>query len=146
MYILITGGFDPLHSGHIHAFTEAARIGKLIVAPNSDDWLIRKKKSFLLPRSERVAIIRSLKMVEDTISSWDDYDDTSCGAIKDFYARYRSKGNLFFANGGDRGPLGANESEVNLCEELGIFTLYGLGQKTQSSSKFLADYVHRLIK
>ena len=144
MYILISGGFDPLHSGHLYAFQAAAAIGKLVVAVNSDEWLIRKKKSFLLPRRERSAIILNLRVVHDVLQTWDDSDNSACGAIKDFYSRYNNKGMLAFANGGDRGPLGANPSEVELCNSLGVYTLFGLGDKTHSSSQFLQEYVSRL--
>ena len=67
MYVLITGGFDPIHSGHLNAFNKAARLGKLVVGLNSDSWLIRKKGAFLLPQSERRDVIQNLKWY---ITSW----------------------------------------------------------------------------
>lgn len=146
MYVLITGGFDPLHSGHIQAFRYASAIGKLIVGVNSDEWLIRKKKSFLLPREERATIIRNLSCVHDVLTNWSDNDGTACEAIQAFRGAYSRKGEpLLFANGGDRTPQNASDAEVSLCVSLDIMLLYGVGgDKTQSSSNFLAQYLKRI--
>ena len=80
-YVLVTGGFDPLHSGHLEYFKEAKKLGdELIVGINSDEWLTRKKGRPFMPFKERLAIIRALEMVDDVLS-FDDSDDTACGAI-----------------------------------------------------------------
>ena len=69
--VLVTGGFDPLHSGHIQYINDASKLGnKLIVGINSDDWLTRKK-FFFQNFNERKIILQSLKGVDDVIS-WDD--------------------------------------------------------------------------
>ena len=79
--VLVTGGFDPLHSGHIEYFKEAKKLGdKLIVGVNSDAWLTRKKGKPFMPIQERVEIIRNLKMVDDVLT-WDDSDDSASGEI-----------------------------------------------------------------
>ena len=79
--VLVTGGFDPLHSGHIDLFNEAKKLGDtLIVGVNTDEWLTRKKGRPFMPFEERHAIVSNLKMVDDTVS-WDDSDDSACGAI-----------------------------------------------------------------
>ena len=81
--ILVSGGFDPLHSGHISYFNSAKELGdKLIVALNSDDWLVKKKGKFLLPFEERKLIIKSLKMVDDVIGFEDDKKGTCMNALK----------------------------------------------------------------
>ena len=79
--VLVTGGFDPLHSGHISYFKEAKKLGdKLVVGLNSDEWLTRKKGKPFMPIKERVEIIRNLKMVDDVLT-WEDNDDSASGAI-----------------------------------------------------------------
>jgi cytidyltransferase-like protein len=146
MYLLITGGFDPVHSGHIKAFCRAAALGKLVVALNSDEWLVRKKGAFFMPYSERMSVISNLQMVHDVLDGWDDADGTACHAIRKFHQEFRGK-ELAFVNGGDRTPHGANESEFALCTNLGIVSIFGVGGgKTASSSNFLDSYVEAMAK
>ena len=79
--VLVTGGFDPLHSGHIAYFKEARTLGnKLVVGVNSDEWLARKKGRAFMPLAERVAIIKELSIV-DKVIAFDDSDDTANQAI-----------------------------------------------------------------
>lgn len=99
--VLVSGGFDPLHSGHIEYFKAARRLGnKLIVAVNSDDWLTRKKGKPFMPWNERAAIIRELKMVDEVI----DFDDSNGSANLAIYKCLQRFPNskIIFANGGDR--------------------------------------------
>ena len=101
-YVLVTGGFDPLHSGHIEYFKEAKKLGDvLVVGINSDEWLTRKKGRPFMPFQERLAIIRELANVDDIIS-FDDSDDTACGAIFKLMCTTASRAGIIFANGGDR--------------------------------------------
>ena len=80
--VLVTGGFDPLHSGHLAYFKAAKKLGdKLIVGVNSDDWLERKKGKNFLPLSERFEIVSSLKYIDNCIL-FNDEDDTAVEAIK----------------------------------------------------------------
>ena len=141
-YILFTGGFDPIHSGHINVIKASAKLGKVIVAPNSDQWLTKKKVSAFQPLSERVKIITSLKGVESTLTDWDDSDGTACAAIKKFHELYyNSEASLLFANGGDRTPTTVSEHEITLCNKLGIMPIFNVGGgKTQSSSNFLEQW------
>ena len=79
--VLVTGGFDPLHSGHIAYLTAAKKLGdKLVVGINSDEWLTRKKGKPFMPLRERISIISALTVVDDVLT-WDDSDDSACGAI-----------------------------------------------------------------
>ena len=79
---LVTGGFDPLHSGHIDYFVSAKNVGDLLlVGINSDEWLERKKGKYFLDYKERAAVIKALYMVSDIID-FDDSDDTAIDAIK----------------------------------------------------------------
>jgi len=99
--VLVTGGFDPLHSGHIEYFKEAKKLGdKLIVGLNSDAWLERKKGRAFMPGHERSAIIENLKMV-DGIILFNDDDNTASEAIKNVKQLYPND-QIIFANGGDR--------------------------------------------
>jgi D-beta-D-heptose 7-phosphate kinase/D-beta-D-heptose 1-phosphate adenosyltransferase len=99
--VLVTGGFDPLHKGHIEYFKEAKKLGdKLIVGVNSDEWLTRKKGRPFMPFEDRCAIIKELSIV-DKVIGFDDSDDSACQAI---FHTLSTHGNikLIFANGGDR--------------------------------------------
>ena len=100
--VLVTGGFDPLHSGHIEYFKEARKLGgKLVVGLNSDEWLTRKKGRPFMQFKDRFAIIKELSIVDDVIS-FDDSDDSACGAIYKTLATHGSGTKVIFANGGDR--------------------------------------------
>ena len=98
--VLVTGGFDPLHSGHLAYFREAKKLGEtLVVGVNSDSWLTRKKGKAFMPLSERVEIIKGLSVVDKVISFNDD-DNSACNAI--FQTMSTSSDKIIFANGGDR--------------------------------------------
>ena len=102
--VLVTGGFDPLHSGHIAYFNEAKKLGdQLIVGVNSDAWLTRKKGKPFMPVWEREAIIRELKVVDRVVFFDDDYD--ADGSAKNFIKETLEifpDDEIIFANGGDR--------------------------------------------
>ena len=79
---LVTGGFDPIHSGHISYFKRAKDLSNyLIVGLNTEEWLTRKKGQYFQSWKERAEIIRHLNMV-DAVISWDDSDDSARGAIR----------------------------------------------------------------
>ena len=104
--MLVTGGFDPLHSGHIEYFQNAKAMGDiLIVGINSDAWLKRKKGRYFMPLDERGAIISQLLMVDKVVGFEDDYDadDSAVKFIKDM-REYNPEAEIIFANGGDRQP------------------------------------------
>lgn len=99
--VLVTGGFDPLHSGHIAYFRSARELGdKLIVGVNSDDWLTRKKGRPFMPWEERATIVASIHDI-DRVINFNDTDGTAIDAIrkvKEIYPNHQ----IVFANGGDR--------------------------------------------
>ena len=99
--VLCTGGYDPLHSGHIAYFKAARELGdKLIVGVNSDDWLVRKKGRPFMPWSERATIVASMHDV-DRVINFNDTDGTAIDAIrkvKEIFPNHQ----IIFANGGDR--------------------------------------------
>ena len=128
--IMVSGGFDPPHIGHIRMFQDAAKWGDVIVALNSDDWLMRKKGYVFMPWLERAEIIRELTSV-DRVVSFNDNDDTANQAIKIHQPDA-------FANGGDRKKK--NTPEMDLCDKLGIQMLWGIGGKDKpQSSSWLVD-------
>ena len=80
--VLVTGGFDPIHSGHIAYFKSAKKLGdKLIVGLNSDKWLAQKKGSAFLPINERIEIVSNLSVVDETIQFEDDEHNSASNAI-----------------------------------------------------------------
>jgi D-beta-D-heptose 7-phosphate kinase/D-beta-D-heptose 1-phosphate adenosyltransferase len=128
--IMVSGGFDPLHIGHLRMIKEAAKYGKVIVVVNSDAWLLRKKGFIFMPFEERKEIIEGYTEV-DRVEAVDDSDGTVCEAI------WRLKP-TYFANGGDR--TSNNTPEMNVCNQMGIEMLWGVGGgKIQSSSDMVAN-------
>ena len=100
--VLVTGGFDPLHSGHIAYFKAARELGDhLVVGLNSDSWLTRKKGRPFMPIEERAAIVKELECVDEVIA-FDDSNDTACLAIGQVLSTKATSWKLIFANGGDR--------------------------------------------
>jgi len=101
--VIVTGGFDPLHSGHIAYFEAAKALGdRLVVGINSDEWLTRKKGRPFMPATERRAIIENLRVVDKVIEFNDD-DGSAIDAIRVARNYYMFPGTKFiFANGGDR--------------------------------------------
>ena len=96
---LVTGGFDPIHSGHIQYFEKAKKLSDcLVVGLNSDDWLINKKGQYFQTWKERANIISHLDMVNIVID-WDDSDNSACRAIQKCF---QLTNKIYFANGGDR--------------------------------------------
>ena len=135
--VVVSGGFDPIHSGHISYFKSAKRLGeKLIVALNSDAWLIKKKEKFFMPFEERKIIIENLSMVDEVI----DFDDDEFGSasqalikVKGFYP----KDEIIFCNGGDRTKDNIPEMQIkDILFEFGV----GGEDKKNSSSWILKDY------
>jgi D-beta-D-heptose 7-phosphate kinase/D-beta-D-heptose 1-phosphate adenosyltransferase len=124
--VLVSGGFDPVHVGHIRMIRDAAKHGGVIVIANSDDWLHRKKGFNFMDFKSRYEILDAIKGVI-IVDSVDDSDGTVCDALR----RHKP---TYFANGGDRGKN--NTPEVLLCKELGIKLLWGVGgdEKVESSS------------
>ena len=132
--VLATGGFDPIHSGHISYLKAAKEMGDmLIVGLNSDEWLERKKGKSFMPWNERLNIVNSLEVVDEVFTFMDD-DDSAINFIKQVKAHYPITAyKLIFANGGDRKTN--NTPEMDVCEELGIELLWNIGgEKIQSSS------------
>ncbi len=137
--VLVTGGFDPLHSGHIEYFKEAKKLGDvLVVGINTDEWLTRKKGRPFMKFKDRLAIIQSLEMVDDVIS-FEDNDDTANQAIFKLMCTSANRANIIFANGGDR-KKGAVPEEAIYGDKVKF--VYGVGgdNKMNSSSWILDEW------
>ena len=135
--VLVTGGFDPVHSGHIEYFKAAKELGdKLIVGLNSDAWLARKKGRPFMPFKERASIIKELKCVDDVLA-FDDSDDTACGAI--YKLMTTSTGKILFANGGDRTNITTPEY-TTYGDHPNIEFAFGVGGESKiNSSSWILD-------
>jgi len=154
--VILSGGFDPVHIGHIRMFSEAAYLGHhVIVGLNSDNWLTRKKEKPFMEFEERKEVLESIKYINQVLP-FDDKDDTACDLIQKVHDHYWDNSefwefegaemdpglgflnyyDLVFANGGDRKRN--NVPEVPLCKDLGVKMIWGIGgEKIQSSSDLI---------
>jgi D-beta-D-heptose 7-phosphate kinase/D-beta-D-heptose 1-phosphate adenosyltransferase len=136
--VLVTGGFDPVHSGHLAYFQAAKQLGDiLVVGVNSDAWLTRKKGRPFLPLKERVHIIQCLRMVDHCVL-YDDSDGSSREAIRNVRAMY-PQDEIIFANGGDRTDSNIPEMDV---KDNNLKFVFGVGgvDKNNSSSWILEEW------
>ena len=142
--VLVSGGFDPIHSGHIYLIQEASKYGGVIVLLNSDKWLREKKGREFLPFVERETIMKSLKNVIDVLS-FDDSDKTCVDGIRKAIKKYPDH-KIMFANGGDRNDKTSPNSEKKFCNKNNITTLWGVGgkHKSNSSSKILKRWKEKI--
>ena len=135
--IIVSGGFDPLHSGHISYINEAKKYGdRLIVALNSDQWLSNKKGKPFMNFEERKTILQNLKSVDAVLGFQDDDMGSCIDAIKKVQKLY-PQDEIFFCNGGDRNTLNIPEMQVE-----GIEFIFGVGgeNKKNSSSWILKNW------
>jgi cytidyltransferase-like protein len=134
--VVVSGGFDPLHSGHIAYITAAAKLGdRLVVGVNSDAWLMIKKGQAFMPLKERLAVLRAMRCVDEAVS-FDDTDGTAVKLIEAVQAMY-PKDQIVFANGGDR--TSENIPEMAVADAKFVFGVGGTDKKN-SSSWILEDW------
>ena len=123
--VAVSGGFDPIHKGHVRMIQAASAFASVIVIANYDEWLMRQKGYVFMPFEERAEILESIKGVAAVVKAKDD-DETVCETLRDLRPN-------MFANGGDRKD--DNVPEVAVCKELDIQMLWNVGgDKIQSSS------------
>jgi len=135
--VAVSGGFDPIHIGHVRMFNEAKALGdKLVVILNNDNWLKYKKGHVFMPEHERKEILEAFEAVDEvfvTEHQEGTADISICDALRKIHPQ-------IFAKGGDRHS--GNIPEVAVCEEIGckIVDNVGHGGKVQSSSWLLKKY------
>jgi cytidyltransferase-like protein len=137
--VLVTGGFDPIHSGHLKYFREAKKLGDwLVVGINSDLWLTKKKGRPFMPVWERYEIINNLKMVDQTVVVADDPDGSCTTFIKETLELFPDA-EIIFANGGDRTKENIPEMQV---QDPRLSFVFGVGgeDKANSSSWILTEW------
>ena len=135
--VIVSGGFDPVHSGHISYLKDAKNFGdKLIVALNSDEWLENKKGKFFMPFSERKIILENINYVDEVIDFEDDQQGSSINAIEKVKSLYPND-QILLANGGDRDKTNIPEMFVDDVE-----FIFGIGgdDKMNSSSWILKNW------
>ena len=135
--VICSGGFDPVHSGHIAYFRAAKNLGNLlVVGVNSDEWLTRKRGKPFMPLEERLTVIQSIRFVDYTMKFNDD-DDSARHLIKNVKLMWPGE-EFIFANGGDRNETNNRESDVTDVE-----FVFGVGgsHKMNSSSCILKKWI-----
>ncbi|MDP3986352.1 MAG: adenylyltransferase/cytidyltransferase family protein [Candidatus Veblenbacteria bacterium] len=139
--VVVSGGFDPIHVGHVRLFKAARKLGdKLVVVVNNDNWLRKKKLHVFMPDYERKEIIEGLATVDRVVLTrhrQNPKDMSVCGELESIRPD-------IFANGGDR--TFDNIPEVATCQKIGCKMVFSVGHggKVQSSSWLLKDYVEKV--
>lgn len=137
-WVAVSGGFDPLHIGHVRMFQEARKLGdKLVVIINNDNWLRLKKGFVFMPERERAELLRSFPFVDRVVITEHEKQDNDMSVTRMLEKLKPS----VFANGGDRGTF--NTPEILACKKLGIKTAFNVGRggKVQSSSWMIRDAI-----
>lgn len=141
--VAVSGGFDPVHVGHVRLFNRAKKLGdELVVILNNDNWLKQKKGYVFMPERERRELIAALRVVDRVVLTRHrpgTKDMTVCVELR------RVRPNIF-ANGGDRTFRGAELSpEGEVCRKIGCRRVYNVGHggKVQSSSWLVKNLLKR---
>ena len=140
--VVVSGGFDPVHVGHIRLFKGAKALGdKLIAIVNNDEFLTRKKGFVFMPFDQRQEVLESVRFVDEVFAS-PDKDDSVCESLKAIRNAHKDD-EIIFANGGDR-ESSKSIREAEACKELNIEMAFGVGgtDKPQSSS-WLTNSIRR---
>ncbi len=147
--VAVSGGFDPIHIGHVRLFERARVLGdRLVVILNNDNWLRAKKHHIFMPEAERAEVIRGLRAVDEVFVT----KHLPNPADMSVAAELAELKPDIFANGGDRNerdaadPVSSLYRDINTCKKLGIDMIFNIGDggKIQSSSWLLEDYLKRV--
>jgi D-beta-D-heptose 7-phosphate kinase/D-beta-D-heptose 1-phosphate adenosyltransferase len=135
--VAVSGGFDPLHVGHLRMIEEAKRMGdKLVVILNNDNWLKNKKGFVFMPQNDRKEILLGLKYVDDVLISFHEKDPQDASVCAELEVLKPS----IFCNGGDR--TAKNVPEVDTCKEQNIKMVWNVGGGKVASS---SDMVKKAV-
>lgn len=137
--VVFTGGFDPIHSGHIECINQAKEIGRVIIGLNSDAWLTRKKGRPFMPFEERLTVLKQFKQVMAVID-FNDSDGSACDAIHQAKVMFPND-RIIFVNGGDRTNKNIPEMDRFVGDPQVEFR-FGIGgeNKANSSSWILEEW------
>ena len=141
-FALLSGGFDPVHIGHLAMIKEASNIANnVVILLNSDNWLTRKKGKPFMVESQRALILEEFGSVSKVIVQINDDDDSSNEAIIDFH-KNNPKKTICYCNGGDRSQEDKIR-ESKICKDLGIDLKFGIGgiHKLESSSNLTKNHL-----
>jgi len=139
--VVVSGGFDPIHKGHLLLFKEARKLGdKLIVILNNDNWLIKKKSFIFMPENDRKEILESIRYIDEVVLSFHEKDPKDMSVCTELEILRPT----IFANGGDRKMN--NVPEFQLCKELNIQTVFNVGGEKVSSSSELVKNAKKKVK
>jgi D-beta-D-heptose 7-phosphate kinase/D-beta-D-heptose 1-phosphate adenosyltransferase len=146
--VAVSGGFDPIHIGHVRMFESARALGdELVVILNNDNWLKKKKGFAFMPEKERKEVIEGLRAVDRVVLTNHTPNDKDMSVSRTL----RAVNPAIFANGGDRNEANAADpnsslcKDMHTCKELNIDMIFNVGQggKIQSSSWLLAKHFER---
>ena len=136
--VVLSGGFDPMHVGHLRMIQESAKMAQIVVVGvNSDEWLMRKKGYVFMPCEERLEMVQGTRGVSKAME-FDDNENSACDLLRRVRALWPDF-KVAFANGGDR--TSDNIPEIPVAEELGVHLIWGVGGgKVQSSSDLVGSH------
>jgi cytidyltransferase-like protein len=147
--VMVSGGFDPVHIGHVRMFKEAKKLGdKLVVVVNNDNWKRKKRRHVFMPDVDRKEIIEAFACVDEVYITGHSKNPKTPKDMSVIKELVQIKPDIF-ANGGDRNeddsknPNSSLYYEVDVCKKLGIKMVYNVGKggKIRSSSELLKKYV-----
>ena len=145
-YALVSGGFDPVHVGHLRMFQDAQSLSdNVILLLNNDEWLIKKKGKPFMNQHQRKEILNEFQSISKVIIQTSN-DKSSSRAIEEFVENNPNK-SICYCNGGDRSNIG-NIHESEICNELGVNLEFGIGggEKVESSSQLTKNYLGNIEK
>mgnify|MGYP003114752012 FL=1 len=143
--MLVSGGFDPVHKGHLEMIAHAREQAEEVwVILNNDFWLRQKKGQEFMDQDEREYIMSQVKGVTETFIVYprSATDKTVCdgiySAVQAYRRKFKGKMSMAFGNGGDR--VEGNIPEADYCDSMEVDMVWGLGKKVQSSSWLLEKF------
>lgn len=145
-FALVSGGFDPVHIGHLKMFQDANKLAdKVIILLNNDNWLIKKKGKPFMNQNQRKEILEEFKSISEVIIQTSS-EPSSSEAIEEFVKKNPNK-SICYCNGGDRSNI-KNIRESNICKKLKVNLEFGIGgeKKIESSSDLTKNYLGDIEK